>query len=88
MEFTWTDSLAAFEAAALWFVTTAAEVGDRWEKPGLGEWDVRSLVGHTSRSFVTVEAYLAKPPEQVDIESAPPWLGGRAEGQGRGAGAG
>ena len=71
MEFTWTDSLAAFEAAALWFVTTAAEVGDRWEKPGLGEWDVRSLVGHTSRSFVTVEAYLAKPPEQVDIESAP-----------------
>jgi uncharacterized protein (TIGR03083 family) len=71
MEFIWADSRAAFEAAAQWFVTSAAEVGDRWELPGLGEWDVRSLVGHTSRSFVTVETYLAKPPERVDIESAP-----------------
>jgi uncharacterized protein (TIGR03083 family) len=70
MEFTWAESREVFEAAAQWFVATTAEVGDRWEAPGLGEWDVRALVGHTSRSFVTVEAYLAKPPEQVDVESA------------------
>jgi uncharacterized protein (TIGR03083 family) len=70
MEFTWAESREVFEAAALWFVATVAEVGDRWDAPGLGEWDVRALVGHTSRSLLTVEAYLAKPPEQVDLESA------------------
>jgi uncharacterized protein (TIGR03083 family) len=71
MEFTVAESREAFEAAAAWFVATAAEVGDRWELPGLGEWDVRALVGHTSRSFVTVETYLGKPAETVDVESAP-----------------
>jgi uncharacterized protein (TIGR03083 family) len=34
---------------------------DRWDGPGLGEWDLRSLVGHTSRSLVTVETYLRQP---------------------------
>jgi hypothetical protein len=52
-------------------VATAAQVGDRWDAPGLGEWDVRALVGHTSRAMLTVEAYLAKPAEQVDMLSAP-----------------
>ena len=70
MDFTWDESREAFEAAAGWFVAAAADVGDRWDALGLGEWDVRALVGHASRSFVTVEAYLAKPPEQVDVESA------------------
>lgn len=28
------------------------------DRPGLGEWDVRSLLGHTSRSFLTVQSYL------------------------------
>jgi len=70
MEFTWDESREAFEAAAQWFVATAAEVGDRWEAPGLGEWDVRALVGHLSRSFVTVETYLAKPVDHVEVESA------------------
>jgi uncharacterized protein (TIGR03083 family) len=70
MEFSWSESCAAFDAAAQWFVATAAEVGDRWEAPGLGEWDVRALVGHTSRALLTVEAYLAKPAEKVDLESA------------------
>ena len=70
MEITWDESREAFEAAAEWFVATSADVGDRWGALGLGDWDVRALVGHASRSFVTVEAYLAKPPEQVDVESA------------------
>lgn len=30
---------------------------DEWSLPGLGEWDVRDLVGHTSRSFLTLESY-------------------------------
>lgn len=71
MEFSWSDSRGAFESAAQWFVATVAEVGDRWDGQGLGEWDVRALVGHTSRALLTVEAYLAKPASHVEIESAP-----------------
>ena len=43
---------------------------ERWDGPGLGEWDLRALVGHTSRSLLTVEAYLQRPAEQEDL--APP----------------
>lgn len=66
----WAESREAFDAAAQWFVATAAHVDGRWEAPGLGDWDVRDLVGHTSRALLTVEAYLAKPVEHVEIESA------------------
>jgi uncharacterized protein (TIGR03083 family) len=69
MTVSWDDSRRAFEAAARWFVRTASSVGDRWDRPGLGEWDVRALVGHTSRSLLTVEAYLARPATAVDVES-------------------
>jgi hypothetical protein len=41
--------------------------GDRWDGPGLGEWDLRSLVGHTSRSLITVSTYLAHTAEREDI---------------------
>ena len=69
MAFPWDDSRRAFADAAEWFVRTAALVGDRWADPGLGEWDVRALVGHTSRSLLTVETYLARPASSVDIDS-------------------
>src|SRR5215475_448201 len=70
MVFSWDGSRQAFTDAAEWFVDTAARVGDRWSLPGLGEWDVRALVGHTSRSFLTVETYLARPAVAVDVASA------------------
>lgn len=70
MVFSWDDSRRAFTDAAAWFVRTAAIVGDRWNRPGLGEWDVRALVGHTSRSLLTVETYLAHPADAVDVASA------------------
>lgn len=70
MELRWEESREAFADAADWFVRTVGQVGDRWGEPGLGEWDVRALVGHTSRSFLTVEEYLAKPAEAVEVESA------------------
>ena len=70
MGFAWDDSRRAFADAAGWFVRTAALVGDRWSGPGLGEWDVRSLVGHTSRSLLTVEAYLARPAGAAEVSSA------------------
>src|SRR5215217_5755229 len=65
MPFPWDDSRRAFADAAGWFVRTAALVGDRWTESGLGEWDVRALVGHTSRSLLTVEAYLDRPAAAV-----------------------
>ncbi|MBM0259661.1 hypothetical protein JNW89_26115, partial [Micromonospora sp. 4G55] len=66
----WDDSRRAFTDAALWFVRTAALVGDRWSRPGLGDWDVRALVGHTSRSLSTVEEYLARPADGVEVAAA------------------
>jgi hypothetical protein len=70
MDVTWDDSRRAFADAARWFVRTAALVGDRWSRPALGEWDVRALVGHTSRSLLTVETYLARPAMTVELASA------------------
>jgi uncharacterized protein (TIGR03083 family) len=70
MRFAWDDSRRAFADAAGWFVRTTALVGDRWSEPGLGEWDVRALVGHTSRSLLTVEAYLDRPAGAAEIGSA------------------
>jgi uncharacterized protein (TIGR03083 family) len=70
MAFSWDDSRRAFSDAAEWFVRTTAGVGGRWDRPGLGEWDVRALVGHTSRSLLTVETYLARPAPAVDIACA------------------
>lgn len=66
----WEDTCRAFQDASAWFVATTAEVGDRWALPGLGEWDVRALVGHTSRSFVTVRTYLAQPAASAEVASA------------------
>jgi hypothetical protein len=67
---TWAASSRSFTEAAHWFLATVDQVGDRWAAPGLGEWDVRALVGHTSRSFLTVESYLARPADAVEIGSA------------------
>jgi uncharacterized protein (TIGR03083 family) len=40
---------------------------DRWDGPGLGEWDLRALVGHTSRSLITVETYLGRPADSEEV---------------------
>lgn len=70
MHFSWNDSRRSFADAAEWFVHTTTLVGDRWDAPGLGEWDVRALVGHASRSFLTVEEYLDRPAQTVEVASA------------------
>jgi hypothetical protein len=70
MDASWDDSRRAFAATADWFVHTVGLVGDRWDQPGLGEWDVRALVGHTSRSFLTVETYLDRPAVVAEVSSA------------------
>lgn len=66
----WDEARGAFLDAAEAFVELVARVGDRWAEPGLGEWDVRSLVGHTSRSFLTVETYLARPAAAAELADA------------------
>ena len=65
----WDAVRRSFTEAAHGFLATVDRVGDRWEAPGLGEWDVRALVGHTSRSFLTVESYLARPAATVEVGS-------------------
>lgn len=41
-----------------------------WDGPGLGEWDMRALIGHTSRSLITVSTYLRTPATREDVSSA------------------
>jgi uncharacterized protein (TIGR03083 family) len=44
---------------------------DQWDLPGLGEWSVRDLVGHTSRAISTVEVYLDDDaPTEVTVPTA------------------
>ncbi|MDG3013511.1 maleylpyruvate isomerase N-terminal domain-containing protein [Speluncibacter jeojiensis] len=37
--------------------------------PGLGEWDLRSLIGHASRSLTTVLTYLDTTADAADIDT-------------------
>ncbi|PPK97386.1 mycothiol maleylpyruvate isomerase-like protein [Kineococcus xinjiangensis] len=70
MRSSWDDSRRAFAEAADWFTATAVRVAGRWDLPGLGEWDVRALTGHTSRALLTVETYLTRPAAAVEVASA------------------
>jgi uncharacterized protein (TIGR03083 family) len=65
----WERTKTAFVEATRWYQEVLAQVGDRWLDPGLGEWDVRALAGHTSRSLLTVETYLGQPADAVDVPS-------------------
>jgi hypothetical protein len=58
------------EAAAAFVELVGAIPAGAWDGPGLGEWDLRSLVGHTSRSLITVEAYLGQPANREEVVSA------------------
>jgi uncharacterized protein (TIGR03083 family) len=63
-----TDPVKPFASAARSFAALVHDIpGDRWDGPGLGEWDLRALVGHASRSLITVSMYLQQPAETEDI---------------------
>ena len=67
--------VATFSTAASAVADVVAQIPHRgWDGPGLGEWTLRDLVGHTSRSLVTVIDYLARPVAQEDIPSASAYL--------------
>ncbi|MFD6673146.1 maleylpyruvate isomerase N-terminal domain-containing protein [Rhodococcus zopfii] len=63
-------SVATYASAVHSFSELIRDVPEnRWNGPGLGEWDLRSLVGHTSRSLTTVATYLDSPADTEDIAS-------------------
>lgn len=62
---------AVFASAAHSFVELVGRVpASAFDGPGLGEWDLRALVGHTSRSLITVSTYLQTTAEREDVTSA------------------
>ncbi|MCZ6785260.1 MAG: maleylpyruvate isomerase N-terminal domain-containing protein [Proteobacteria bacterium] len=64
-------SKEAYKQAARFFVETVARVRPgQWDDVGLGEWNVRDLVGHTSRSLTRIEEFCAQPAEQATVLSA------------------
>jgi uncharacterized protein (TIGR03083 family) len=64
--------VSTFADAAVAYADLVIRIGpDQWAGPGLGDWSMRSLVGHASRSLITVESYLNQPAERVQVESAP-----------------
>ena len=66
-----TERRHAFLSAADSFVAQVERIPlDLLTGPGLGDWDLRSLVGHTSRSLVTVETYLDQPADSVALQTA------------------
>jgi len=62
----------SFGIAAESFIELVSRIDPvQWVDPGLGVWNVRELVGHTSRAMLTVETYLAAPPaEELAIPDA------------------
>lgn len=70
-------SIDRFRAASDLFVDAVEGVpDDAWERPGLGTWDVRGLVGHTARALITVIDYLdLDEPSSVSIETAGDYYG-------------
>jgi uncharacterized protein (TIGR03083 family) len=65
-------TIELFGGTATAFANVVADIrADQWDQPGLGEWTVRSLVGHTSRAVQTVIDYLAlDEPETITIATA------------------
>ena len=68
-------TLLAFEEAAQAFVDLVGQVRGDWERPGVGRWDLRALVGHTARALVTVTTYLDRPAATEVLGSASAYLG-------------
>lgn len=63
---------ATFTLAADAFAGQVAAIpADAWTGPGLGDWDLRALVGHASRSLVTVLTYLPRTTEVAAVTSVP-----------------
>ncbi|WP_156720777.1 maleylpyruvate isomerase N-terminal domain-containing protein [Mycobacterium sp. Root135] len=59
-----------FRSAATTFADLVHAIPESsWDGPGLGDWDLRALVGHASRSLITVSTYLRAPADREDVTS-------------------
>ena len=68
-------AVSDFSAAATAVSEAIAHIPQHaWDGPGLGDWSLRDLVGHTSRSLVTVIDYLARPVAEEVVPSAPAYF--------------
>ena len=57
-----------FTTAATGFLHVVDSIApEQLDRPGLGEWDVRSLLGHAARAFLTIETYLAAESGEVTL---------------------
>lgn len=80
--------ISLFDAASAWAAQVVASLPETaWEGPGLGGWNMRALVGHTSRAMLTVEQYLGTPASQESVRSAEAYYERVAELPGADAGA-
>jgi hypothetical protein len=70
---------ATYLEAAGSFVDLVGTLPSPLAGPGLGDWDLRSLVGHTARSLVTVSEYLRRPAAELELESAAEYVARLAE---------
>ena len=59
-----------FRSAATAFADLVHAIPESaWDGTGLGDWDLRALVGHASRSLITVSTYLRAPADREDVTS-------------------
>lgn len=69
------DTAKTMLDAAEAFVALVSEIPqDAWDRPALGVWDVRSLVGHTARAIITAHDYLNRPAATLELRSAAEYL--------------
>jgi uncharacterized protein (TIGR03083 family) len=62
------DPITMFASAARSFAALVHDIpAGAWDGPGLADWDLRALVGHTSRSLITVSTYLQTIAEREDV---------------------
>jgi uncharacterized protein (TIGR03083 family) len=63
--------VSVFTSATRAFTALVHEIPESgWQGPGLGDWDLRALVGHASRSLITVSEYLRTPCDHEDVGDA------------------
>lgn len=60
-----------FELAATGYVRVVERIeSHQLTGPGLGEWDLLALLGHSSRAFSTIESYLSDSRDAPSVSSA------------------
>jgi uncharacterized protein (TIGR03083 family) len=74
-------TFTTYQQAAYGFADLVDEIGDAdWTAPALGDWDLRALVGHTSRALITVRTYLQHRTDVAVVAGPAQYLAGAVRG--------